>query len=363
MEQRDAVIVGAGPAGSTCAWKLRQAGLDVLVLDRQPFPRDKTCAGWITPEVLEALEIIPEHYGAHRVIEPIVGFRVGVIGGRAVDLFYDRPVSYGIRRPEFDQFLIERSGAEFRPATHVASLLRDGAVWILDGQISSPMVVGAGGHFCPVARMLNPHAGVEAVVATREAEVEVDPGGAWPARAGVPEFYFAPDFKGYGWVFRKGRYVTVGLGRRDLHGLPDHLQRFLQFLRATGRLPDVGSATWRGHAYLLYGSSLRRTVVDGVLLAGDAAGCAYPRSGEGILAAVESGLLAADTIVRASGDYRSDRLDSYRRGIEGLFGPPKPSRGLLRAVPESLAHRVGRHLVGLPWFARHVVLERWFLHQ
>ena len=363
MEQRDAVIVGAGPAGSTCAWKLRQAGLDVLVLDRQPFSRDKTCAGWITPEVLEALEISPEHYGAHRLIESVTGFRVGVIGGRAVDLPYDRPVSYGIRRSEFDQFLIERSGAEFRPATHVASLIRDGAVWIIDGQISTPILVGAGGHFCPVARMLNPHAGAEEVVATREAEVEVDPDGACPAKAGVPEFYFAEDFKGYGWVFRKGRYVTLGLGRKDLHDLSDHLQHFLQFLRAIGRLPDLDAAEWRGHAYLLFGSSRRRTVVDGVLLVGDAAGCAYRGSGEGILPAVESGILAAETIIRAKGDYGCDRLEGYHTGLEELLGPRQPSRGLSRMVPDSLAHRVGRGLLGLPWFARRVVLERWFLHQ
>ena len=57
MECSDVLIVGGGPAGSTCARRLRTAGLDVLVLDQHGFPRPKPCAGWITPEVVLALEI------------------------------------------------------------------------------------------------------------------------------------------------------------------------------------------------------------------------------------------------------------------------------------------------------------------
>ncbi|MGH8709796.1 MAG: FAD-dependent oxidoreductase, partial [Burkholderiales bacterium] len=45
----DVLIVGGGPAGSTCAWQLVRASFDVLVLDKHTFPRDKVCAGWITP--------------------------------------------------------------------------------------------------------------------------------------------------------------------------------------------------------------------------------------------------------------------------------------------------------------------------
>ena len=55
METCDVLVVGGGPAGSTCAWKLRQAGADVTVIDRATFPRDKVCAGWITPPVINAL--------------------------------------------------------------------------------------------------------------------------------------------------------------------------------------------------------------------------------------------------------------------------------------------------------------------
>ena len=57
MIEADAIIIGGGPAGSTCAWKLQQAGMDVVVVDKSDFPRDKVCAGWITPAVIEELQI------------------------------------------------------------------------------------------------------------------------------------------------------------------------------------------------------------------------------------------------------------------------------------------------------------------
>jgi geranylgeranyl reductase family protein len=362
MEHRDAVVVGAGPAGSTCAWKLRQAGVDVLVIDRQEFPRDKTCAGWITPQVIGALELSPDEYGKGRVIEQIAAFRVGLIGGGAVDVPFGRTVSYGIRRAEFDHFLVARSGAEFRPGTRVASLEHHGDRWIINGQIATPVIVGAGGHFCPVARALNPQPEAASAVVTQEAEVGVDSSGDCLVRPGVPEFYFAPDFEGYGWVFRKGAVVTIGLGRRASRDIHDHLRAFIDFLRETGRAPDLQSASWRGHAYFLYGSSPRRRVADGVLLVGDSAGLAHPRSGEGIKPAVESGIRAAETILEACGDYRRDRLDAYPQRIVEHFGPERPGRGLRRILPRSVEHALGRRLLTSPWFARRVVLERWFLH-
>ena len=76
----DVVIVGGGPAGSACAWKLRQAGLDVVVIDSANFPRDKVCAGWITPQVIDDLRLDVDDYRAGRTFQPITGFRVGLIG-------------------------------------------------------------------------------------------------------------------------------------------------------------------------------------------------------------------------------------------------------------------------------------------
>ena len=111
MDPCDVLIVGGGPAGSSCAWRLRGSGLDVAILDKAVFPRHKVCGGWITPAVLAELEIDPAEYGRGRVLQPITAFRTGSIGGPAIETLYGAPVSYGIRRCEFDDYLLRRSGA------------------------------------------------------------------------------------------------------------------------------------------------------------------------------------------------------------------------------------------------------------
>ena len=115
MDTCDVLVIGGGPAGSSCAWKLRQAGVDVIVMDRAAFPRDKVCAGWITPQVLAAADIDVDDYRRERTCQPITGFRTGLLGGgREIETFYDHPVSFGIRRCEFDHYLLQRSTARLK---------------------------------------------------------------------------------------------------------------------------------------------------------------------------------------------------------------------------------------------------------
>jgi flavin-dependent dehydrogenase len=114
MERCDVLIVGGGPAGSTCAWSLRRAGLDVIVMDKAAFPRDKTCAGWITPAVVDLLDLDVGAYRQQHVFQPITGFRTGLMGRPLLETYHDYAVSYGIRRCEFDDYLLRRSGARLR---------------------------------------------------------------------------------------------------------------------------------------------------------------------------------------------------------------------------------------------------------
>src|SRR5262249_15121707 len=137
---------------------LRQAGADVVVLDKASFPRDKVCAGWITPQVVTDLELNLDEYSHGRTLQAIRGFRSGVIGRLAdVTTTYDHAVSYGIRRCEFDHYLLVRSGARLELGEGVDEIRRDRTGWIVNRRIRAGMLVGAGGHFCPVARMLNDH--------------------------------------------------------------------------------------------------------------------------------------------------------------------------------------------------------------
>ncbi len=368
MERCDVLVVGGGPAGSTLAWALRRRGLDVMVLDKQRFPRDKVCAGWVTPAVLDSLEFDAEDYRCGRVFQPIYGFHVGLMHRPGVDARYPdgAPVSYGIRRCEFDHYLLERSGARLRLGTGLARMERHGGSWRVNGCIETPLVVGAGGHFCPVARVLGARPGRgETVVAAKEIEFALGAAqGAECAVAGErPELYFCADLKGYAWVFRKGDYLNVGLGREDNHRLGDHLDAFCDFLRASGKLPHDLPGRFKGHAYLLYPHAPRPLIGDGTLLIGDAAGLAYAQSGEGIRPAVESALLAAQVIDSAAGDYRRVRLEPYRGRMVERFGPRQPGPGWVERLPAGLRRFIAGRLLGAPWFVRAVVMDRWFLHR
>jgi geranylgeranyl reductase family protein len=353
MRSRDVLIVGGGPAGSACAWRLRRAGIRATILDKNVFPRDKICGGWITPRVLSVLEIDPESYAG--VLQPILAFRTSVIGAQACEIDYGKPVSYGVRRREFDHFLLQRAGAEVMEGSALETLERRDGRWIANGSIEARFLIGAGGHFCPATRLLGAKAASESAVVAQEVEFEMTPGqaAACRIRADTPELFFCRDLRGYGWCFRKRDVLNIGLGRADPHRLSSHVRDFFEFLRARiGFDPPAP----RGHAYLLYGSSPRRVSGDGWLLAGDAAGLAYPLSGEGILPAIESGVMAADAI--ASGDP-----SKYPAMLASRFRtPPTLLERAGARLPQSVLSRIAPGLLRSPGFSRDVVLNRWFLH-
>jgi flavin-dependent dehydrogenase len=364
MQTCDVLIVGGGPAGSSCAWGLRHSGLDVLVIDRKDFPRDKVCAGWVTPQVVEALGLDWEDYARSRVCQPITGFRTGMIGGREVESHYQRPVSYGIRRCEFDQYLLERTGVRRHATEAVERIERAGGGWIVNGSIRMRMLVGAGGHFCPVARMLGARAVPGSpVVAAQEIEFAAAPAdlARGSITAAVPELFFCPDLEGYGWCFRKGGYLNIGLGRTRREQLAAHVSDFVEFLRSRGKIAGPLPDRFHGHAYQLYERTQPVLCDDGVLLVGDAAGLAYPQSGEGIRPAVESGLLAAGVIAAAAGSYAQSALAAYPERLVARLGKPRTG-GVGDWLPASWLRALAARLMASKRFARGVVIERWFLH-
>lgn len=367
MDACDALIVGAGPAGSACAWALRQAGIDTVIIDKQHFPRNKVCGGWITPAVIEELQIDVAEYARTRVLQPLTGFRTGRIGGHEVQTDYGEAVSYGIRRCEFDAYLLGRSGARVREDTPLKQLERAGDCWAVNGEIMARVVIGAGGHFCPVARFMGADARQEIAVAAQEMEFEMsaEQRAGCEIRGEVPELFFCADMKGYGWCFRKQTFLNIGLGRLDPRGLPAHVAAFVEFLRQAGKIKFDLPVSMLGHAYLLYSKTNRKLIDDGMLLVGDAAGLAYSQSGEGIRPAIESGLLAAKVIVAAAGKYTRESLEPYRAALSARFG--EAGRDLSTSVGSRLPDGWIKWLGGMAlenrWFSRHVILDRWFLHR
>ena len=364
MEQFDVLVVGGGPAGSTLAYYLSGSGLKIAVMDKEDFPRQKVCAGWVTPAVMQELNIDLEDYARGRELQAIHGFRISQLGQKQVQSHYrGEPVSYGIRRIEFDDYLLRRCGAELMLNQAFKKMDKTQQGWCVNGAIETKLVIGAGGHFCPVARVIGSKGVSELAVAAQEIEFEMDEvqKAQCTVDKDIPELFFTPDLKGYGWVFRKGDYLNIGLGREDKHKLSSHVARFCEYLKQQGKIPQDTPEKLSGHAYLLYHHAVREMVGDHILLIGDAAGLAYPKSGEGIRPAVESAMLAARVIRQCDGDYRASRLQSYNDSMEQRFGPRQPGADLMERLPLWVKQIFASRLMKTHWFTRNVVTDKWFL--
>jgi geranylgeranyl reductase family protein len=315
VERFDAIVVGAGPAGSTTAYRLARAGARVILVDRARFPRDKPCGGGVT---IRAVRLLP--FALDPVVEDVVEstelrFRFGksiVRGGRV-------PLVYMTQRSRLDHFLVEKAveaGAELREGVKVTAIEagREEVVIEAGGErIVGQLVIGADGVNGISAKTLG-LGGYRTIGVAVEGNVPyglVDKE-RYRGRA-VIEFGTIPG--GYGWVFPKADHVNIGVGgwggeapnlraelRRicDAHGVePSDLQNFRGF-----RLPlrESGAVMARGRAALV----------------GDAAGLIDPVTGDGMFEA----FLSSEYVAEAALDVlagRADGLEPYsRRLVERL---------------------------------------------
>lgn len=300
----DVVIVGGGPAGSTCARTLVARGAKVAVIDRAEFPRVKLCAGWLSPAIWDVLEVSPASYP-----RGIWEWHTAHVHYRGAD--HAIPChGWFIRRYEFDDYLLRTCGAELRLGTQVKSIERDssGRGWRV-GDLVARHVVGAGGTHCPVARMLAPERPRRAV-GVQELELQTSATAVARTRLGgdgEPELLLFDDVGGYGWNVPKSDWINVGCGTLDATAVRGAWQKTHAHLHGAGHLPSEAEpelAHLKGHSYYLFDPvHLEGAERDGVLIAGDALGLAHPITAEGILPATVSGRLAAEAIL--DGDTRS----------------------------------------------------------
>jgi flavin-dependent dehydrogenase len=324
MRTADAVVVGGGPAGSTCAWKLREAGLDVLVLDKATFPRTKLCAGWVTPEALRDLELEPGDYPHSFMTFEALTLHIGFLS------IAPKTRQHSIRRFEFDEFLLRRAGAEV--VLHkVKSIREDGGDYVIDESFRCRYLVGAGGTACPVYRNLfhedKPRES-SLQIATLEQEFAYD----WQDPA-CHLWFFDGGLPGYAWYVPKANgYINVGLGgiANRLKAKGGHLRDHWQSL--TLKLKDRGLVRYddyrpTGYSYYLHGD-VDKARIGNAFLVGDAAGLATRDMGEGIGPAVASGLRAARSIVDGS-PYSLAGLDPFSHLLGQTTGE-KVRRWVLR---------------------------------
>jgi flavin-dependent dehydrogenase len=296
VTEAEVIIVGGGPGGSACAWRLRQLGVsDVLILDREAFPRLKLCAGWITPEVVSDLAIEPGEYPAGWLRFERMRVHRGWFGLR------QKTLQYSIRRLEFDAWLLERSRA--RVLQHyVREVRREPGGFALDGAFRARFLVGAGGTRCPVYRSLfrdeTPRAkALQAVTLEQEFPFDwSDPDcHLWFLEQGLP---------GYAWYVPKANgHLNIGVGgiASRLHERSDDIRRHWDHLVSIlERARLVPRRKWDPGGYSYYLRAAGAARAGDAFLVGDAAGLATRDLCEGIGPAVRSGLRAAESIAKGA---------------------------------------------------------------
>ena len=342
----DAIVVGGGPAGSTAAQALVAGGRRVAVLDAKAFPRVKLCAGWVSAPVWDVLELSPRQYpgGLWEWHRCHVRFR-----GESHTI---RARGWFIRRYELDDFLLRRSGAEVIEGHHVKKVERADGAWVVDGALRAPVLVGAGGTHCPVARALFPRK-PQPPVGVKERELPADAAELAACRAGgdgEPELLLHDDLSGYSWNVPKTDWLNVGSGTARAREVSAAWRR-ARDLFAPHLPPSAASALegLEGWSYHLFEPAhLEACERDGAYLAGDALGLAQPFTAEGILPAVLSGRLAAEAIaaggaggyaarLRAHPLFRDYTLYARLRSLAGAI----PGRGRRDRLDRLVGGRLG----------------------
>ena len=293
MQRFDALVVGAGPAGSSTAIHLARAGAQVLVADKASFPRDKPCGGGLTGRALKRIPVDPSP-----VVERDVDrFELRLRYGSSFARDHDQPLIRMTQRRRLDAFLLEHAaeaGAVVRDRSRVEihAVADTGITAQVGGEtVRADVLVGADGTNGVVARSAGLGEDIVRGVAL-EGNVPLEALGGDLERTAVIELAVLPG--GYGWVFPKGDHANLGVGGWGSEGprLREHLGRLArEHGLAVDSLTDV-----RGHRLPM--RRLGTAAASGrVLLVGDAAGLVDPLSGDGMYEAFVSARLAADAVL------------------------------------------------------------------
>lgn len=329
MQETDVLIIGAGPAGSSCALLLNDAGIKVTVLDKAAFPRDKICGDALSPDVInQLLRIRPslrERFNQQSDRRKITGLRMVAPSGEDFELYLNKNQDKDIEgfvmpRMEFDRTMNE----EVRTAPHVNLIEnvkvnkltqeKDGLlVETTAGDWKAKMVIGADGAHSVVAKQL---AGYEMdrnhyCAAMRVYYENVE----WDQDGDLIELHFLPEVSpGYLWVFpMEGNKANVGIGMLSKYVAEKNVNLRKELDKALTSHPRLAPRfknakpmeSVKGFGIPL-GSKKFKLSGDNYLLVGDAASLVDPMTGEGVGNAMRSGRFAAEHIVKCLEESRFD---------------------------------------------------------
>ena len=288
----DVIVAGGGPAGSAAARTAAMRGLDVLILEKSPFPRYKPCGGALSLKALSMLDcLLPPGIQERKITGARVHYR---------DLVAERHKGYEIacliNRSAFDQHLLEKallSGA--RAMTEKVLDFRDSgelvSVQTKEGIYKSRFLVVASGCQDALKKKIAGPESRESMGLCLVSEIETEEERIVESLGSALDIYFGVAEGGYGWIFPHRGYYSVGIGGLS-SSLPHPRQAMRRFLRENG-FPEGSRIS--GHL-IPQGGNKRRVARGRVLLAGDAAGLVDPFTGEGIYYALASGKIAGEMV-------------------------------------------------------------------
>ena len=319
----DVIIIGAGPAGSTAAYILASNGLDVLIVDKSPFPRDKLCGGLLTMKAVQLLEkifaISVESMKDKRLITgQSIDYKVGSFKGASIKGRLDYPFHFADRRA-YDAFwlaMAQKAGAKFKAGDKVIALdfphqklaTSAGCEYFADYILAADGALSRTRRELSAARFIEPNhhpemaTTLEVFISNRHLQHPTD----------CPAIYFGHIPWGYAWSFPGVHYRSLGIVGLNAKSGKFLRKSFSSFL-ASLNIPREKIPRHKSHA-LPYGNYLAVPGYGNVLLLGDACGLADPLLGEGIYYAHKSAQLASTAILN-SFDNPQDVFRSYSQSL------------------------------------------------
>lgn len=306
-----AVVVGGGPAGSAAAYTLAKSGVEVCVVDRFRFPRQKLCGGLLTQRAKKNYAAI---FGPGW--EEMYDYRCNGAkffnGERLVNSIENYGELYLCDRYRFDARLTDKAkerGAELVLGDKVTAVDTRSCVCKLQSgkEITFRYLIGADGVNSIVANtILKNNASRNGKAFALEA---ILPASSLSREVAEPEIYFDSLDWGYGWIFPRNDEIVIGIGglfakNRNFRSIFDTFFR--------DRFGREFTGVVKGH-FVPFGEYSKGMGRDGVLLAGDAAGLVDPITGEGIAYAMQSGFYAAQSILDVLSGKTKNLNADYRK--------------------------------------------------